>query len=118
MSGYKRYFILFCYFFTILSNKTEAQARHYTINGSFGKIFTGEVYLLPAIADKNYYKKNAEIDSANVYNGKFVINRNVYDNNIYAYRIAVRSNLINGITNLIFLSAKNQVIIIDSVNEL
>lgn len=117
MSGYKRYFILFCYFFTILSNKTEAQARHYTINESFGKIFTGEVYLLPAIADKNYYKKNAEIDSANVYNGKFVINRNVYDNNIYAYRIAVRSNLINGITNLIFLSAKNQVIIIDSVNE-
>ena len=117
MPRYKRYLILFCYFFAFLSNKIEAQTTNCTINGSFVRPFKGKVYLLPAIADKNYYKKNAEVDSANVYNGKFVINRNVYDNNIYAYRIAVRSHLINGITNLIFLSPKNQVIIIDSVNE-
>lgn len=97
--------------------QSEAQVHSYTLTGNFKKAFTGKIYLFPGIIDKKYYNENAEIDSANIYDGKFVINRKVYDNNIYPYRIAVKSNLINGTTNLVFLTPINEVIIIDSVNE-
>ncbi len=117
MQNCKTYQILIFCFFYFLSGQSKAQIRTYTLKGDFKNIFNGKVYLFPAIVDKKYYNKNIEIDSANIYDGKFVLNRNAHDNNVYPYRITVKSNSINGTTNLVFLSSKNQVITIDSINE-
>lgn len=116
MYNYRTYQILFFYLF-IFSPLSKAQIHTNTITGRIKKVLTGKVYLFPAITDRKYYNKSYKIDSANIYDGKFIIKRIQNDNDIYPYRVSVKSNLINGTTNLVFLSPKTQVIIIDSINE-
>jgi len=108
-------FLSLCLFCFLLS-KSTAQIPTYTLKGEFKKVPSGKVYLVPAISDKKYYN-GFEIDSANIINGKFVINRKSFDNSVKPYRIIVRSELVNDATNLVFLSSINQVIIFDSINE-
>ena len=107
-------FIAIC--LVCISLPTTAQLN-YKLTGSFGKNFSGQVYLIPAISDNKYFNKNGNIDSAVINNGKFIINRKVYGKEIYPYILLVKSKSINGETNMVLLSPRNETVIIDSVNQ-
>lgn len=111
---YKFTFFIFNIF--ILQN-LNAQLEFCTISGTICGSNSGKIYLVPVVNDSKYYGKTNFVDSADILNNFFVIHRKIYDENIYAYRLLVKSNTINGITNLLFLSPKNEKICVDSVNE-
>lgn len=116
MFNFKSLIIVLLYFLFLIPT---SKGQHYTcqLTGNFKKITVGKVYLIPAISDLKYYNKNTKIDSANIYDGKFVINRKLYDSDIYPYRIVVKSDSFNGTTNLVFLSAGIFTATIDSISE-
>lgn len=101
----------------IYINNLKSQAFSYTINGEIKNVNDGKIYLISSGFDKKYYGKNHTIDSAKIFDGKFKIQRIIYDNNPYAYRLLVQSDSLNGTTGLVFIEPKSQIVIIDSVNE-
>ena len=110
----KLYFLVICLVSIWLP--TNAQLN-YKLSGSFEKNFSGQVFLIPTISDNKYYNKNGNIDSAVINNGKFIINRKVYGKEIYPYILLVKSKSVNGETNMVLLSPRNETVIIDSVNQ-
>lgn len=95
----------------------NAQVNYYAINGTIRNVTVGKIFLFSSSFDKNYYGKNDIIDSADIYEGQFKIIRKTNDINAYAYRFVVQSDSLSGVTGLVFIEPKNQIILIDSINE-
>lgn len=95
---------------------STAQSHIYKLDGSLSESISGKVFLIPAIKDAKYYDKNGSFDSAIIKDGKFNMVRKVYTPGIYPYVLFFRNKKISGATNMVFLSAKDQVVSIDSID--
>lgn len=95
----------------------DAQPFRYKLEGKISGIKHGKVFLY-IISDKKYYGKNATFfDSASIQNGRFTLTRKAFDKAVYPYKLYIESEEVKGETAVIFLEAKDQVVIIDTIDE-
>lgn len=100
-----------------LTTQVCGQNLSYKLSGIMPDSISGTVYLAPAIADNKYYESPANLmDSATISKGRFQINRRVYNKETLPY-ILIFQGKISGVTNMILLSAKDEVIKINKVDE-
>lgn len=111
----KYFFTIFLYLISPIL--LRAQTHMFTIKGTIQHINSGKLFLIANSFEKKYYGENHTIDSANIINGKFEIQKNVFDDKQYAYRFIIQSDSMRGVTDLVFIASKNQTVIIDSINE-
>ena len=95
----------------------NAQIHSYNLSGEIKGVSEGKIYLAANTNEKKYYGRNSMLDSAIIGNGKFLFKREIFDKNVYPYRLIVKSHSVNGTTGTIFIQPKNQVIILDTINE-
>ncbi len=110
----KKILILLVYFLNF--SLSISQPLDYTIEGYVSNVDSGMIYILPVINEAKYYGPNFMKDSAIIKNGLFKFRR-IHDNDTYAYRFYIQSNLSSGATDFVFVNGENVFIEIDSIDE-
>lgn len=88
-----------------------------TIEGYVRNVSSGNIYLLPVINEPNYYGPNSMKDSATIKDGLFKFRRIRNNNNTYAYRFYIQSNISEGATDFVFVNGANIFVEIDTIDE-
>jgi thiol-disulfide isomerase/thioredoxin len=94
-----------------------SQSHKYSIKGEIKGVKNGVIFLYPGNVDNKYFPKSQINDSAKIIDGKFSFKREQQSISLHAYRFFIKSNVINGLTDMVFIAPHNQYIVIDSINE-
>ncbi len=103
--------------FIFYAMSSIAQVKTFKINGQVKGIVNGKVYLYADNFDRKYYAGTLTVDSAIVTNGQFEIKRIVVDSNTYPYRFLFQNDTFEGVTDLVFITPRNQTVFVDTINE-
>ncbi|MCA0382478.1 MAG: TlpA family protein disulfide reductase [Bacteroidetes bacterium] len=94
-----------------------SQPLDYIIEGYVSNVDSGMIYIVPVINEAKYYGPNSMKDSAIIKDGLFKFRRIHNNNNTYAYRLYIQSNISSGSTDFVFINGENVFIEIDSIDE-
>lgn len=94
-----------------------SQPLDYIIEGYVSNVDSGMIYIVPVINEAKYYGPNNMKDSAIIKDGIFKFRRIHNNNNTYAYRLYIQSNISSGSTDFVFINGENVFIEIDSIDE-
>lgn len=109
--------IIICVIFISFYNPSSAQNDFRIINGEIKSVESGIIYFSSVLSDSRFYNNNITFDSAYIHDGKFKISLKFHDDEIYPYRLYIKSESKVYVTGFVFIdSEKMQKIIIDSLN--
>ncbi len=103
--------------FLLFTINLKAQIYTYSIKGQVKGIADGKVYLYAGNFERKYYGDNYSLDSAIVTNEKFEIKKVAFDRNIYPYRFLFKGVTLEGVTDLVFITPRDQIVIVDTISE-